>query len=67
MKSEYSIQKSSDAALAKAIKDAKQLHDLLLNAQFDPGTKMPKIRALLNDINQRVHEFNAYCNVLITE
>jgi hypothetical protein len=59
------IKRARDAALGKAVKTASLLHQDLVclraNLHF-PG--MTRIRVYLAQLNQRVHEANAYDNAL---
>lgn len=68
MKTETSTKRAANSALKKAIKSTASLHALLSNmgrSDF-PEEGMPKARALVSEISQRVHEFNAYNNVITT-
>lgn len=66
MKTQYDTEQAALGAIRQAIKKASQLTDVLFNLR-DDRTKnaetMPKVRAILAELNQRVHEFNAYNNV----
>lgn len=74
MKTYQSTSKCANASMKQAIKVSKHLTMLLdsLNQtiQFSSAKVpilMPKIRKELAELNQRVHEANAYYNVLDTE
>lgn len=69
MKTEFTTLKSAEGAQHTAIKKADELATLLtaISNHGQVQEKMPKVRAVLAELNQRVHEFNAYVNVLETE
>lgn len=69
MKTESTLTSSRDAALKAAIKKCQTLLTKLSVMQDIPttyGEFMPSVRANLAELNQRVHEFNAYSNALLT-
>lgn len=69
MKDQKSLQSSANASIQKAMNSAEDLFFLLQDIKNKKKDKksMPKVRALLNELNQRVHEFNAYTNALETD
>lgn len=66
MKTEYSTQCSAKAAFVSAKKNAKRVMVCLEDLQDggDPKLTMPLLREYLGELTQRVHEFNAFTNVL---
>lgn len=70
MKSETSLRSAQDGALKQALEASDELSqtlDILWHDTKAAGHQMPTVRALLAELNQRVHEFNAYHNALTTE
>lgn len=69
MKSEHSVQKSADAALKQSVKACAALKGELHRIENgeSPERVMNHIRHDLAVLNQRIHEFNAYTNVLLTD
>lgn len=66
MKTEYSVQRSASASLKSALKEADDVKMLvtLLKKGGEPKQYMEPLRYHLSVLNQRVHEYNAYANVL---
>jgi len=69
MKTQESLSKSAEAALKQALKSTESTHLLLLRIKngADPDVVITSIRLSLAELNQRVHEFNAYHNALTTD
>lgn len=67
MKTITDTRASAKAALKRAIKDAKTIATLGEQqlAAFDKA-RMPAMRGFASDLLQRIHEYNAYTNVLET-
>lgn len=71
MKTKENLAKSAAAALQQARRCAAQVERLAIS--LDSATPeyvsstMPTLRAQLAELNQRVHEFNAYHNALHTD
>lgn len=70
MQNPKQIKAAATAAIKKANKlsaDLVQHTYQLLKGDADEAAKiMPKVRAKLAELNQRMHEFNAYSNCLTT-
>jgi hypothetical protein len=73
MKNEESLSKSANAALVKAqrlnVRIGARL-EVLRKLKPDKGgygDEMTKLRMDLAELNQRVHEYNAYINALTTD
>lgn len=69
MKTNRSLSKSVTASLRTAMCASAQIDVILTEIKRGGYTlqeKMPKLRALLAELNQRVHEMNAYHNALTT-
>lgn len=66
MKNENQIRTSRDAALKQAKNCSLNVRDCLdiLKKGKCPADVMPELRLQLAELNQRVHEFNAYHNCL---
>lgn len=77
MKDARSLRRASLAAINEAIREADRLSALLgeMHLQFANEHGLPKLdgkrmavaRGMAERINQRVHEFSAYSNALLTE
>lgn len=69
MKSSLSLIRSRGASITKAERKAEIIKRELLAIKSDGSFElhMPKIRAALAELNQRVHEANAFNNSLTTE
>jgi len=70
MKTQESLSKSADAALMQALRASVSLQkylEHLSNAPWSTPEMFPKVRTHLAELNQRVHEFNAYHNALTTD
>lgn len=69
MKSKKSVVSSADSALDAARKKCDELTSRLENIHFGSTVQdeMPKVRAILAELTQRIHEFNAYNNVTETK
>ncbi len=67
MKSQMSLKASSDAALDRALRKCQELEVAIIALHGDtPQKRMPRVRAILAELTQRVHEHNAYRNALET-
>lgn len=67
MKTDYDTQRAADAALKQAGRKSCELTSALAELRMHPeqfAQMMPKVRAILAELTQRVHEFNAYNNVV---
>jgi hypothetical protein len=68
MKNTYSIERSMIASKRKAKRLAIEIQSDLSLIDLSQFSKlMPKIRRDLAELNQRIHEFNAYRNCFETE
>jgi hypothetical protein len=52
-----------------ALKAARRLEEqlIIMSRAVTPQTDMRLLRELCSEINQRVHEYGAYLNVLVTD
>lgn len=69
MKTKKSIVASADASLKTSRKKCRELLACLedIEAGATIQDKMPKVRAVLSELTQRIHEFNAYNNAAETK
>ena len=67
MKTESSLITSRNSSIQRAIRLSEKLTAVLYASQDgDLAITMPQARALMAELEQRVHEFNAYDNALTT-
>ena len=69
MKTPQSVERSLIGAHKHALKAAHRLEEQLLKMDHEvtPQIDMRILRELCSEINQRVHEYGAYLNVLVTK